>query len=141
VAIAGASLGALSAMDIAWQHNDKIDAVGCFSGSFWWRDVADTQPGYSDSLNRIMLRQIKQSRKKPNLQVWLYSGGKEEKADRDKDGITDVVDDTRDLQKILMAKNMGTLQVKLLENPNGAHHYPSWSSAMPDFLTWIFPRQ
>jgi len=35
VAIAGCSLGGLSAFDIAWNRADKIDKVGVFSGSFW----------------------------------------------------------------------------------------------------------
>ena len=34
VVIAGCSLGGLSAFDIAWNHADKIDKVGVFSGSF-----------------------------------------------------------------------------------------------------------
>src|ERR1700690_3288037 len=37
IIIAGASLGGLSAFDIAWDHADKIDKVGVFSGSFWYR--------------------------------------------------------------------------------------------------------
>ena len=41
VVLAGCSLGGLSAFDIAWNHADKIDKVGVFSGSFWWRDKDD----------------------------------------------------------------------------------------------------
>ena len=37
VTIAGCSLGGLSAFDIAWEHADRIDKVGIFSGSFWYR--------------------------------------------------------------------------------------------------------
>lgn len=36
-AIMGASLGGLSAFDIAWNHRDRFGIVGVFSGSFWWR--------------------------------------------------------------------------------------------------------
>ena len=36
ITIAGCSLGGLSAFDIAWDHADKIDKVGVFSGSFWY---------------------------------------------------------------------------------------------------------
>ena len=53
VVIAGCSLGGLSAFDIAWNHSDKIDKVGVFSGSFWWRDKDDKASDYSDDKNRI----------------------------------------------------------------------------------------
>ena len=36
-AVLGASLGGLSAFDLAWNHPDVFGAVGVFSGSFWWR--------------------------------------------------------------------------------------------------------
>ena len=44
VALAGCSLGGLSAFDLAWENADKIDIVGVFSGSFWWRDKDATIP-------------------------------------------------------------------------------------------------
>src|SRR6478735_9086692 len=41
--IAGFSLGALSAFDVAWHHSEIFKKVGLFSGSFWWRskDITD----------------------------------------------------------------------------------------------------
>lgn len=36
-AVLGASLGGLSAFDIAWNHRERFGIVGVFSGSFWWR--------------------------------------------------------------------------------------------------------
>jgi enterochelin esterase-like enzyme len=36
-AFAGFSLGGLTAFDIAWNNDNYFDAVGVFSGSFWWR--------------------------------------------------------------------------------------------------------
>jgi enterochelin esterase-like enzyme len=92
VVIAGSSLGGLSAFDIAWNHADKIDKVGVFSGSFWWRDKDDKAADYSDEKNRIIFTKLKASRKKPALKYWFYAGDKEEEGDRDKDGIIDVVD-------------------------------------------------
>ena len=40
-------------------------------------------------------------KKKPHLQYWFYAGTKEETGDRDKDGIIDVIDDTKDLIEII----------------------------------------
>ncbi len=139
IAIAGCSLGGLSAFDIAWNHADKIDKVGVFSGSFWWRDKDVTAPDYSDDKNRIMLSYIRSSRKKPHLKYWFYAGTKEEEGDRDKDGVIDVIDDTKDLIELIKSKNVclpGDIVYK--EAAAGKHDQASWSSVLPEFLAWAF---
>ena len=139
VAIAGWSLGGLSAFDIAWNHPEKIDKVGVFSGSFWWRDKSTDDSSYSDEKNRIVFSKLKASRKKPDLQFWFYAGNAEENSDRDKDGIIDVVDDTKDLIQALKSKNIpngGSIVYK--ESPGGKHEIPFWSAAFPEFLIWAF---
>ncbi len=141
VAIAGCSQGGLSAFDIAWNHAVKIDKVGVFSGSFWWRDKDDKAADYSDDKNRIMLNKIRSSRKKPALKYWFYAGGKEEEGDRDKDGIIDVADDTKDLVALIKSKNICLPDdIKFVEDPNGKHDYESWSKQLPAFLIWAFGR-
>lgn len=139
VVIAGCSLGGLSAFDIAWDNADKIDKVGVFSGSFWWRDKDANAADYSDASNRILLSKIKSSRKRPKLKYWFYAGAAEEKADRDKDGITDVVDDTKDLMDIIRNKNICPPgDIVYTESAGGRHDYDSWKKALPSFLVWAF---
>ena len=140
VVIAGCSLGGLSAFDIAWNHPDKISKVGVFSGSFWWRDKASEDSSYSDEKNRIMYSKLKASRKKPGLQYWFYTGALEEKSDRDKDSIIDVIDDTKDIINLLLKKNVvATEGIVYKESPTGIHDYSSWSEVFPEFLVWAFP--
>jgi enterochelin esterase-like enzyme len=137
ITIAGCSLGGLSAFDIAWEHADKIDKVGVFSGSFWYRDKDASDPGYSDDNDRLIINKIRSSRKRPHLKYWFYAGGAEETADRDKDGITDVVDDTRDLVELIKKKNVCPPQdVAYVEVKEGQHDYDSWSHILPQFLIW-----
>ncbi|MBP6287951.1 MAG: esterase [Ferruginibacter sp.] len=139
VVMAGCSLGGLSAFDIAWNRADKIDKVGVFSGSFWWRDEDDKAAGYSDEKNRIILNKLKASRKKPGLKYWFYAGAKEENGDRDRDGIIDVVDDTKDLIELIKSKNICLPDdITLSEDANGKHDYTSWSKQLPGFLIWAF---
>jgi len=139
VAIAGCSLGGLSAFDIAWDHADKIDKVGVFSGSFWWRDKDAKDSSYKDEVNRIMISKIRSSRKRPHLQYWFYAGGKEEDGDRDKDGIIDVIDDTKDLVTLIRNKNICPPgDVLYTDDPNGRHDYPYWAAQLPGFLVWAF---
>ncbi len=64
------------------------------------------------------------------------NGDDEEKSDRDKDGITDVVDDTRDLIDLLKTKNISADDIIFIENKNGRHDFDSWSKAFPQFLIW-----
>ena len=139
VAIAGCSQGGLSAFDIAWNQADKIDKVGVFSGSFWWRDKDHKAADYSDEKNRIILTKLKASRKKPALKYWFYAGDKEEEADRDKDSIIDVVDDTKDLIALIKNKNVCLPDdIRFVEDANGKHDYESWSKQLPAFLIWAF---
>ena len=136
ITIAGCSLGALSALDIAWDHADRIDRVGMFSGSFWYRDKDTTDANYSDEKDRLIINKIRSSKKRPKLQYWFYVGDGEETADRDKDGITDVVDDTRDLIDLLKAKTGAPDEINFVEIKEGTHDYSSWSHAFPQFLIW-----
>jgi enterochelin esterase-like enzyme len=137
--IAGCSLGGLSAIDIAWNHPDKISKVGVFSGSFWWRDKSSDDSSYSDEKNRIMYAKLKASRKKPGLQYWFYAGAAEEKSDRDKDSIIDVIDDTKDIINLLKKKNVVASDgIAYRELPTGIHDYSSWSLVFPEFLIWAF---
>ena len=141
VTIAGCSLGGLSAFDIAWNNADKIDKAGIFSGSFWWRDKDANAKDYSDENNRIMLSFLKSSRKKPKTKYWFYAGAKEETSDRDKDGMIDVIDDTKDLIAIIRQKNIiPSSDIVYTEAANGTHDYTSWSSAFPAFLLWAVGR-
>jgi predicted alpha/beta superfamily hydrolase len=139
ISIAGCSLGGLSAFDIAWNNADKFDKVGVFSGSFWWRDKDTAAIGYSDQTNRIMLHKISASRKRPKLKYWFYAGGDEEKSDRDKDGVSDVIDDTKDLIEIIKNKNVcPASDIVYIESPDGKHDYNSWRKQFPGFLIWAF---
>ncbi|MGI8581084.1 MAG: alpha/beta hydrolase, partial [Chitinophagaceae bacterium] len=137
ITIAGCSLAGLAAFDIAWDHADRIDKVGVFSGSFWYRDKDASDADYSDDEDRLMMNKIRSSRKKPHLKYWFYAGDDEEKSDKDKDGIIDVVDDTKDLITVLNSKKaVSPDDIIFTEIKEGKHDYPSWSHVFPDFLIW-----
>jgi enterochelin esterase-like enzyme len=136
VIIAGASLGGLSAFDIGWNHADKINKVGVFSGSFWWRDKDTRDSSYTDENNRIMIARLKASRKKPQQQYWFYVGGAEETSDRDKDGIIDVVDDTKDVIALVQKKVTTPGAVVYKEVAGARHDWPYWSAVFPEFMIW-----
>ncbi len=137
ITIAGYSLGGLSAFDIAWDHADRIDKVGVFSGSFWYRDKDAADPSYSDDKDRLIINKIRSSRKRPHLKYWFYAGANEETADRDKDGIIDVIDDTKDLMALIRKKNVCPPgDINYTEVQTGKHDYESRSNILPQFLIW-----
>jgi len=137
ITLAGCSLGGLSAFDIAWDHANLIDKVGVFSGSFWYRDKDDADSSYRDDRDRVIINKIRASANKPHLKYWFYAGGNEETADRDKDGIIDVIDDTKDLMDLIKSKNICPPDdVCYTQVRNGTHDYASWSHILPRFLLW-----
>jgi enterochelin esterase family protein len=138
-AIAGFSLGGLSAMDIAWNNPQLFNKAGVLSGSFWWRSK-EIGKGYTDN-NRIMHSIVRSAVNKPDLKFWLQTGTKDETADRNKNGIIDSIDDTIDLIKELQDKGYTRpADIQYLEMVGGEHNVATWADAMPKFLVWAFGR-
>jgi Enterochelin esterase and related enzymes len=138
-AIAGFSLGGLSAFDIGWHHADYFKKVGAFSGSFWWRKRDANSRFYSEYRDRILHQQIRRGKFKPGLKFWLQTGTKDEQSDRNKNGVIDSIDDTLDLIVELTKKGYRPFHdIQYLEIENGEHNLKTWGEAMPHFLKWAF---
>ena len=138
-AIAGYSLGGLSAMDIAWNNPNQFGKVGVFSGSFWWRKRDAGSFFYSDYRDRLMHLQVRRSRLKPGLKFWFQTGTLDENSDRNKNGVIDSIDDTLDLISELTRKGYRPFHdIQYLEIKDGRHNQDTWAEAMPHFLNWAF---
>jgi enterochelin esterase-like enzyme len=136
-AFAGFSLGALSAMDIVWNHPQVFNRAGLFSGSFWWRTKDKDDPGYRDETDRIMHRQVCEGSHHPGLRFFFECGTDDEREDRNNNGIIDSIDDTRDLIGELVAKGYDPVKdIRYLEITGGGHDVATWALAMPEFLQW-----
>lgn len=137
-AIAGFSLGGLSALDIAWSYFDLFGTVGVLSGALWWRarDVRD--PEYSDA-DRLMHQQLAGAPWRASSQrFWFQTGTQDETNDRNHNGIIDAIDDTLDALTILRQRGYPEEDLRYLEIPGGHHHQTTWAEALPDFLVWTF---
>jgi enterochelin esterase-like enzyme len=138
-AIAGFSLGGLSAIDTAWNYPDVFSTVGVFSGSLWWR-MKDLGEGYDDDQHRIMHQQIRNGEYQPGMRFYFMTGSLDETADRNGNGIIDSIDDTLDLMKELQAVGYDREEMQYVNYEDGRHDIPSWGKAMPAFLLWGWSR-
>ena len=74
-----------------------------------------------------------------NIQrFYLQTGALDEKADRNKNGIIDSIDDTLDIIKELEQIGFNKEhQIRYVELPDGKHDVSTWKRAMPEFLQWL----
>ncbi len=136
-AFAGFSLGALSALDIAWDNPMLFGKIGVFSGSLWWREkewTAEDPDG-----GRIMHDIIAKSEHQKGMKFWFEVGTLDEECDRNNNGIIDAIDDTQDLMDELFRLGYRPHEdVKYVELVGGEHNPQTWGAVMPEFLTWAF---
>lgn len=138
-AMAGYSLGGLSAMDIVWNHPETFGKVGVFSGSFWWRKRDSGSFFYSDYRDRLMHLQVRRGKLKPGMKFWFQTGTLDEQGDRNKNGVIDSIDDTMDLITELTRKGYRPFHdIQYLEIKEGKHNQETWAKAFPEFLLWAF---
>lgn len=135
----GFSLGALSALDIVWNHADEFLNVGAFSGSFWWRSVSQDNLDFDESSHRIMHNQIKNGNYYPWLKFFFETGTLDETADRNNNGIIDSIDDTTSLINELVKKGYNPENdIRYIELKDGTHDVITWGRAFPEFLKWCW---
>jgi enterochelin esterase-like enzyme len=140
-AIAGFSLGGLSAMDIAWNNPNYFGKAGSFSGSFWWRKRDAQSIFYADNRDRLMHLQIRRGKFMPGLKFWFQTGTLDERSDRNENGMIDSIDDTLDLIAELVKKGYRPFHdIEYYEMEGGKHNVETWKQAMPEFLKWAFGR-
>lgn len=134
----GMSLGGLSAFDIVYNHAHYFGKVGIFSGSFWWRNKAYVKNDMLDR-SRMVLDLVKNRTAPAHLKFWFQCGTEDEKADRNKNGIIDAIEDTQDLITELRKKRYTYPgDIVYVEVPGGKHDLPTWGKVFPEFIGWAF---
>ena len=135
---AGFSLGALSALDIVWNHPHEFSAAGVFSGSLWWRTRDQDDELYCEDTDRIMHQQVRNGKFHPWLKFFFQCGALDEEKDRNRNGIIDSIDDTLDLIKKLKEKDYPDENITYLLLEDGKHDVETWGREMPFFLKCAF---
>ncbi len=139
-AIAGFSLGGLSAIDTIWSYPETFSIAGIFSGSLWWRSK-DLNEGYDEATHRIMHKKIREGIYTPGLKFYFATGSLDETADRNGNGIIDSIDDTLDLIEELKKIGYSGSDINYVNDYKGKHDVETWGRAMPCFLLWGWGRK
>lgn len=132
VAIAGFGAGGLSALDIAWNHPDKISRAGVFSGAFSRKEKNEPDT----SANGMMFEKLKSSRKRPHLQYWFYAGANGSTGIA-KDDAENISAATASVAALLKSKNF-TSDDDIVYQEGATNDSKAWRQAFPGFLEWAF---
>ena len=136
-AIAGFSMGGLSAIDTLFNYPDVFSTAGVFSGSLWWRSK-DLNDGYEDDRHRILHQLVRSQSHRPGKRFYFTTGSQDETADRNHNGIIDSIDDTLDL--ISELERIGykrDTDIFYRNDEEGRHDIATWAKALPPFLLWL----
>lgn len=138
-AVAGFSMGGLSAVDTLWNYPSVFSVAGVFSGSLWWRSK-DLGDEYKDDRDRIIHQLIRRGEHLPGKRFYFTTGSLDEKADRNHNGVIDSIDDTLDLIKELEGLGYDKEKdIHYFNDADGRHDIATWGKALPQFLKWIAP--
>ena len=136
-AVAGFSLGGLTAFDTAWNHPEIFSRVGVFSGSLWWRSKNKEDKDYNRHLHRMMHQQVRQGVLHPGMKFFFQCGEQDEWEDRNKNGVIDSIDDAIDLMRELIKKGYHEgPDIRYLQLTDGKHNVETWAKSLPVFLQW-----
>ncbi|CAH0999039.1 putative protein YbbA [Neolewinella maritima] len=134
-AIAGFSLGGLSAFDLAWRHPRYFRTAGIFSGSLWYRSKP-FDPKRPDA-NRIVHDYVSRARRGITNRFWFMAGTADEEADRNNNGVIDSIDDTLQLMALLQQKGLKPGKDMVYREVEGGKHEPeTWGKVVGEFLVW-----
>ncbi len=115
-AIAGSSLGGLTADYAIHRHPEAFSMAGVFSPSYWVSDEAFAVAG--------------RTRLPAGSRVYLFMGGKE-----GPESVRAVEDMAR-----LLRMHPGAAEVRLRVVPEAEHNEASWREAFPGAVRWLFGR-
>lgn len=116
--IAGSSLGALAALELALRHPDVFGRVAALSVSAWWDE-------------RALLRSVDALATHPELRIWLDIGTRES---------DDAVAQAREVRDALVRKGWREgVELRYLEVAGGRHDEAAWAKRMPEVLEFLYP--
>lgn len=128
-AVAGSSLGGLSALHMAWTHPDVFGMVAALSPSLWWGGRKQITRMGGDPCPRRLHK------------IWLDAGTEEMTVDENGNQVPDAIDDLRTLRAVLLAHGyQPEVDLFYREVPGGTHDEAAWAARVGEVLSCLFPR-
>ena len=125
--IMGSSLGGIASLYIAWTHPDVFSRVGAMSTAYWWS-------------NSQILTMLAGTSPPPGVKLWLDMGTAEDESDRDRDGVSDIMELHRRARNILMEKGLSIPRtMRYIEDEGAVHNERAWSARFPQAVEFLFP--
>ncbi|MCK4408688.1 MAG: hypothetical protein KAW67_01295 [Candidatus Eisenbacteria sp.] len=125
--VMGSSLGGIASLYIAWTHPDVFSRVGAMSTAYWWS-------------NSQILTMLEGLDPPPGVRVWLDMGTGEDKSDRNKDDVPDIIEQHRRARNILMAKGLAIPKhLRYIEDEGAVHNERAWAARFPRAVEFLFP--
>ncbi|MCK4510647.1 alpha/beta hydrolase, partial [bacterium] len=125
--VMGSSLGGIASLYIAWTHPDVFSRVGAMSTAYWWS-------------NSQILTMLEGSNAPPGVRVWLDMGTGEDKSDRNRDDVPDILEQHRHARNILMKKGLAIpRRLRYIEDEGAVHNERAWAARFPQAVKFLFP--
>ena len=87
-----------------------------------------------------MHRRVRDTESPGCLRMWFEAGTRDEKEDRDNNGVIDAIQDTTELLDELERKGYRRgLDMIYVQVEGGEHNQRTWGYILPYFLRWTFP--
>ena len=87
-----------------------------------------------------MHRRVRDTESPGCLRMWFEAGTRDEKEDRDNNGVIDAIQDTTELMDELERKGFRRgLDMIYVQVEGGEHNQRTWGFILPYFLRWTFP--
>lgn len=71
------------------------------------------------------------------LRIWIDMGSAEDPKDRDKNGVSDLVDDLHDMVGLLLEKGFDREQIGSMIDSGAVHNEQAWAKRLPQILEFV----
>lgn len=124
-AVIGSSHGGLVSLYLGIRHPGVFGAVGAVSPTLSWG-------------NHWLTNYVRRLHSLPvGLRIWIDMGTAEDAVDSNGNGVSDLIDDVREMRDLLLARGYDSARVELMLDEGAVHNEAAWAKRLPQILEFI----